>query len=94
MPFNSPNIDGKRTHYSHQEITVDIKGTHVQIKKNGRITISQAAGKDPVTQEVLIDEIEVPASLIFDVAKLLHMTRVTELVDASNDSRNRVESKE
>lgn len=85
MPFNSPQIDGKRVRHTHKDFQFNHKGTEVHIKPNGRITLSQASKeKDAATGDILVDEIEVPASLIFDVAKLLHMTRVTEVVDTES----------
>jgi len=87
MSFNSPQIDGKRTRYSHQDLHLDVRGTHVHIQVNGKVILSKVSGeKDKETGEMLMDEIEVPASLIFDVAKMLHMTRKTEIVD-THDTR-------
>ncbi len=53
-------------------LTIEHYGIHASIKENGRIIISNEAS---VGAEGDYDEIEIPASLVFKLARLLHDTR-------------------
>jgi len=82
MPFNNPVQfeQGQRITWVHQPITIDHNGIRCSIKPDGKVLLSRSAGADPENPgEVLIDEIEVPASLIFKVARLLKDTRTAEI---------------
>ena len=74
---NEPNFyDGKVRHFVHQPLTVEHHGVNLTIKENGQVVLSKVVGPDPENKdEVLVDEIQVPASLIFKVASLLRDTR-------------------
>lgn len=78
--FN-PVLENQVKRYVHQPLTFDHYGTQVTIKENGRV-ILKAVSKDESTEnEIVYDEIDIPASLIFKVASALRVTRSVELVD-------------
>lgn len=89
--FNPPP-DGKIKRYVHSPLTVEHNGSNVEIKENGKVIISQEAGKEG--DDILIDRVEVSASLIFKVASLLKATRkvkyiaLSELKDYEDKSTN------
>lgn len=74
---NSPNfVDGKIRRFVHQKLTVEHHGINLSIQENGQVVLSKVVGPDPDNKgEVLVDEIKVPASLIFKAANLLRATR-------------------
>lgn len=89
------NESGQQTvkRYSHQRLTTthnDIKAT---IHENGKITISKPAGKDEKTGDILVDEVTIPASLVFKLAQLLKATRQVEFVPLA-DSHSSVHSED
>lgn len=85
--FNTPrvdeNSDGKVRRYVHSPLKIDHYGTSAEIHSNGRITLQKVAGKDEKTKEVIYDELDIPASLIFKLASLLKATRKIEYVALS-----------
>lgn len=67
--------------YVHSPLTIDHHGIKASIKSNGKVDLSKVAGPDPDNKDdVLIDEIEIPASLIFKLASLLRATRTVQYV--------------
>ena len=70
--------------YSHQPITVEHYGTHITIRENGTIILSRAVAKNSVDEIDEVDEIEVPASLIFKVARLLKDTQKIEYISVAS----------
>lgn len=70
--------DGKIKRYVHSPLTVEHNGSNVEIKENGKVIISQEAGKEG--DDILIDRVEVSASLIFKVASLLKATRKVKYI--------------
>ena len=84
---NSPrfeNIDGenKIKRYTHQPLTIEHYGVHAKIQENGKVIISSQPEKDE-GGELVWDEVEVPASLIFKLANLLKDTRVITYVSVN-----------
>ena len=74
------NNEGKVKRYVHQVLTGDHYGIHFKIQANGRVQIiatTMEAG------ELVSDEIELPASLIFKLATLLKATREIKFVNVS-----------
>ncbi len=81
--FNNPNIrDGagnnKIRRYAHQPIAIDHFDTHCQIQPNGKVKLTR-----PVKGSEEYDEIEVSASLILRLARLLKDTRSVEFVSVT-----------
>lgn len=68
---NTPRTNFKR--YEHQPLTIDHNGIHAKIQENGKVIIT---GLHDANDEY--DEVEVPASLIFKLARLLRDTRVVD----------------
>lgn len=82
MVFNNPRTeDGKIRRWVHNPMSFEKFGTNVQIHENGKVTINKVAGKNPTSGELEYDEIEVPASLIFDIAQALKLTRKETFVN-------------
>lgn len=81
---NRPNFSGNDNNqikrYTHQELTIEHYGIHAAIKKNGRVIISAVAKADTTKDEVVYDEVDIPASLVFKLASLLKATRKIEFV--------------
>ena len=84
MSFNTPrvdeNSDGKVRRYVHSPLKIDHYGTPAAIQANGRIVLQKVAGKDEKNGEIIYDELEIPASLVFKLASLLKATRKIEYV--------------
>lgn len=79
-PFN-PAIPGNQIkRYVHQPLTFDHFGVKVQIKENGRVILTAVDKESSTPDEVVFDEIDIPASLIFKVAQALKVTRNVEYV--------------
>lgn len=90
---NAPRVDknaeGKIPRWIHQPLSIDHYGTHFTIHENGKVTIS-AVSKDQTEStdgEIMTDEIEVSASLIFKIARLLQDTRKQVFVDVADKDR-------
>lgn len=89
---NNPSLTdaaGNRTirEYEHQELTINFHGAQCTIHKNGRVTIiTSTVEKD--TDEVVLDEVDVPASLIFKLAGLLKDTRTVKYVPVQEIGAN------
>jgi hypothetical protein len=99
MPYkNSPhmtdeNNEGKVKRYVHQPLTFDHYGIRCTIKENGRIVITGLPVKAS-NGEMEYDEVDVPASLIFQLVTMLRATRTTQYVsesEAKNFSVSRTE---
>ena len=88
---NNPQMTdaaGNRTirEYEHQELTINFHGAQCTIHKNGRVTIiTSTVEKD--TDEVVLDEVDVPASLIFKLAGLLKDTRTVKYIPVVEQSQ-------
>lgn len=81
---NNPTMSdaaGNRTirEYEHQELTINFHGSQCSIHKNGRVTITTST-LDKENDEVVVDEVNVPASLIFKLAGLLKDTRTVKYI--------------
>jgi hypothetical protein len=64
--------------YVHQPLTIEHFGIHAKIQENGRILLSSPPETDPETKEIYINEVEIPASLVFKLANLLRDTRTVK----------------
>ena len=81
---NAPKFDdSERVQWTHQPLTFEHYGIHASIKENGKVVISSGGVKNPETNEIEYDEVEVPASLIFKLASALKLTRTATIVDKS-----------
>ena len=70
--------------YTHQPLTLEHFGFHIQIKENGKVLIRGQVSAIPGAEgEMEYDEVEVPASLIFKIKDALNMTRKVEMVTVS-----------
>lgn len=82
MTFNQPQMQNERgeqavRRFVHSPISIDHYGIQASIKANGSITLSKVV-KALENGEVEVDEIEIPASLIFKLVQLLKATRRIE----------------
>ena len=83
-PNMTQNGEGKIKRYVHSPLTIDHYGINASILNNGQVVISKVAGPDKEHPgEVLVDEVQIPASLIFKLASLLKATRRIEYVSIS-----------
>lgn len=87
MAFNNrphmllPGQPGNTTiRWTHQPLSLEHYGYHFQIHENGRVTIIGAPEKDVDTGEMVSDEIDVPASLIYKINRYLMDTRKANFI--------------
>lgn len=84
--FNNPKLtdsQGNQTikRYKHQRLTIDHFGTKATIHENGRVTIvTSSPDADSKDGGLVIDEVNIPASLVFKIAGLLKNTREVEFI--------------
>lgn len=76
--LNDNDGNNKIRRYVHQPLDIDHHDIHCKIQKNGRVKLTR-----PVKGSDEYDEIEVPASLIFKIQRLLQDTRKVEWVSVS-----------
>lgn len=80
---NNPQSNLRRR-YEHQPIAIDHGQIHCQITPNGRVVISVPTGKVlEGSNEIEVDEVDVPASLIFKLAMFLKGTRKISYVPST-----------
>lgn len=85
---NNPQMeDGRVRRFVHQPLTIEHNGINATIKSNGKVELSKVGGKD-TDGTLLMDEIEIPASLVFKLASLLKATRKVEFVSMQDDNTN------
>jgi len=77
---NNPSIEGNIKRYVHQPLTIEHYGINATIKENGRVVISAVDKAASTKEEVVWDEVDIPASLVFKLASLLKATRKIEYV--------------
>jgi polysaccharide deacetylase 2 family uncharacterized protein YibQ len=84
--FNNPKMTDEQGNqsirrYKHQKITINHFGTKATIHENGKVTIITSS-PDPLSKDngIVLDEVTIPASLIFKIAGLLKNTREVEFV--------------
>lgn len=78
MAFTMRDSVGDNTikpRYVHSPITIEHNGIHASIKENGKIELKGKPEVNPDSKEVEYDEIEIPASLVFKLSRLLKDTR-------------------
>lgn len=73
--FRSVNGVEQKGRYVHQPLTIEHYGIHAAIRENGTVLITGIPEKDPDTEEMDFEEVEIPASLVFKLANLLKDTR-------------------
>lgn len=73
--------DNQVKRYVHQPLTFEHNGTQVTIKENGRVILKAVSKDESTDNEIVYDEIDVPASLIFKVASALRVTRNVQFID-------------
>lgn len=79
--LRNSNGETKRKVYVHQPLTIEHFGIQASIRENGKVLLSKVAGVSPDNpEEVEVDEIEIPASLIFKLGNLLRDTRQVKFV--------------
>ena len=75
---NSPHAqDGKIRRYVHSPLVSDYNGIRMNIQENGRTILSKSIEGD---DEVVFDELEVPASLVFKLLTLIRAKPQSPLV--------------
>ncbi len=80
---NNPQSNLRRR-YEHQPIHIDHGQIHAQITSNGRVIISVPTGKIlEGSNEIEVDEVDIPASLVFKLAMFLKGTRKISYVPSS-----------
>lgn len=73
--------NGRIRRYVHQELHIDHFDTHCHIQPHGKVKLTR-----PVKGSDEYDEIEVSASLVFKIARLLKDTRKVEWVSVNQIS--------
>ena len=86
QPAMTNNVESVIKRYSHQNLTLEHNGIHVKIQETGKVTISSKAEQN-IEGEMEWDEVEVPASLIFKIARILQDTRRVDYVKVSNSEK-------
>lgn len=87
--FNSMSIPNqKKAIFTHQELKLNIRGVSISIAKDGKVTISTSSPDPKDKDSVVIDEVTVPAGLIFKLAQYLEDTRMVSYVDLNRDKKN------
>jgi predicted component of type VI protein secretion system len=81
---NAPQLADNRgeqkiRRFVHTPLVVEHFGINASIAANGKVTISKVAGTLP-DGTVEVDEVEIPASLVFKIANALKLTRKVEYV--------------
>lgn len=92
--FNQPRADemvsevaGKVKRYVHQPLTIEHYGIQAAIKPAGRVVLRAVDKAASTKEEIVYDEIDIPASLIFKLASLLKATRNVEYVSVSGNDQ-------
>ena len=80
---------GKIKRYVHQPLTIEHYGTHASIQSNGRVILRAVDKAASTKEEIVYDEIDVPASLIFKLANLLKATRNIEYVSVTGTAQEK-----
>lgn len=75
------NGEQKIKRYVHSPLTVEHNGINASITENGRVILSKVVSVKG--DEVELDEVEIPASLVFKLASLLKATRKVKFVTIS-----------
>lgn len=85
--FNRPQLQNQHgenqiRRYTHQTLSIEHNGISAKIQSNGRVFLSCVSKdqSDAEQGEVIMDEIEIPASLVFKLGQLLRATRTVEYV--------------
>ena len=84
--MHSEDGEQKIKRYVHSRLTTEHNGVNATITENGRVILSKVAkviDKDTVE----VDEIEIPASLVFKLAQLLKATRQIKFISLSDLSK-------
>lgn len=77
LPGQPPNTTVR---WTHQPLSLEHNGFHFSIHENGRVTIVGSPVKDEESGEMVSDEIDVPASLIYKISRYLQDTRKANFI--------------
>ncbi len=98
--FNQPKMDeslvnaGKIKRYVHQPLTIEHYGIQASIKPAGRVILRAVDKVASTKEEIVYDEIDIPASLVFKLASLLKATRNVEYISTNPNSQESPAQKE
>ena len=90
-PNMAPNADGKVMipRWQHQAVTLNHQETQIEIKENGRVILKRVDQKASTKDEVVYDEMEMSAALVFKIARWLKDTRRQVFVEVDKNQANK-----